>query len=241
MSKKTLLQIVQNILSAMDGDEVNSISDTIEAMQVAEEVRNAYEDLTGTLALPSRKALVHLDSLSNVNMPNYLAVPGTVKEVLWIRYNGVEVKYMSPEDFVKYIFDSKLATNMSITDPEGTHYSITNTRDPKYFTSFDQTNVAFDSFNAAKEATLQSTNSMAFCEMLNTFQMVDTFVCDLPDDFFPTFIAEAKNACFVNMKQVANAVESARARRGIVRMQNEFYRTSRGNPADRLPDYSRRK
>ena len=40
--KYTLLAIVQEILSDMDSDEVNSIDDTVESQQVASIVRSAY-------------------------------------------------------------------------------------------------------------------------------------------------------------------------------------------------------
>jgi len=36
MAKKTVLDMVQDILSDMESDEVNSISDTTEALQVAQ-------------------------------------------------------------------------------------------------------------------------------------------------------------------------------------------------------------
>ena len=45
MAKLTVLEIVQNILSDLNSEEVNSISDTIEADQVAEIVKTTYLDL----------------------------------------------------------------------------------------------------------------------------------------------------------------------------------------------------
>ena len=44
--KKNLLEIVQNILSDMDSEEVNTISDTVEAMQVAQIVETTLPCLT---------------------------------------------------------------------------------------------------------------------------------------------------------------------------------------------------
>lgn len=40
--RKTLLEMVQDILSEMDSDEVNSINDTVEAEQVATIIKNCY-------------------------------------------------------------------------------------------------------------------------------------------------------------------------------------------------------
>ena len=46
--KKTLLQIVQNILSDLDSEDVNSISDTVEAMQIARVVENTFYNIVAT-------------------------------------------------------------------------------------------------------------------------------------------------------------------------------------------------
>ena len=43
MAKMTLLAMVQDILNDMDGDEVNSISDTVEAEQVAQIIKTTYD------------------------------------------------------------------------------------------------------------------------------------------------------------------------------------------------------
>ena len=41
----TLLEIVQDILSDMDSDEVNSINDSVESLQVAQIVKTAYYNI----------------------------------------------------------------------------------------------------------------------------------------------------------------------------------------------------
>ena len=43
--KTTLLQLVQSILSDMDSEEVNGISDTIEAKQIASVIEDTYYNL----------------------------------------------------------------------------------------------------------------------------------------------------------------------------------------------------
>ena len=42
MAKLTLLDMTQNILSALDSDPVDSIDETVEAVQVAELIKEAY-------------------------------------------------------------------------------------------------------------------------------------------------------------------------------------------------------
>src|SRR5690349_4041219 len=47
MAKYTVLQLTQSILSSMNSEEVNSINDTPEALQVANCIKTAYEDIVG--------------------------------------------------------------------------------------------------------------------------------------------------------------------------------------------------
>ena len=51
---RTLLQLTQSILNDADGDEVNSISDTIEAEQAAQLLIDTYLEMVSELDLPSR-------------------------------------------------------------------------------------------------------------------------------------------------------------------------------------------
>ena len=60
--QKTLLQIVQSILDEMDADNVNSIGDTIESIQVASIVRDCYEELLSNRNWPHMKQLIQLEA-----------------------------------------------------------------------------------------------------------------------------------------------------------------------------------
>ncbi len=237
MSKKTLLELVQNILSDMDSDEVNSISDTVESLQVAEIVRATYEYIVATLSIPERRALVHLESLADLDRPNYLKVPDTVKDIGWLKYNEKDVTYLSPSDFINYVI--KNPGTLTVSDFGGVDFTIVTDRDPKYWTSFDDTYLVFDGYSSSEESTLQEHKSLAFAEMDRPFRLEDDFICDLDANLFPLLQSEAKNAAFVSLKQVSNSVEDQRARRSLVRAQNELSKTNKPDPRDRLPNYSR--
>src|SRR4051812_20927123 len=62
---KTLLQLTQNILSAMDSDEVNSISDTVEAVQVATIVMETLEAEFNNIDLPDFNSIQKIESVSD--------------------------------------------------------------------------------------------------------------------------------------------------------------------------------
>lgn len=241
MAKKTLLEIVQIILSGMDSDEVNSISDTVESLQVAYVVRDAYETLVAPLNLPERTRLMHLESVSRTSSPNYLRVPAGIKSLSWLRYNGKEIGYLDKEVFFDRIFKGIAEATFTTSDPDDSiSYLIRSDKDPEWFTSVDDTLLVLDSFNQSVDTTLQQTKSMAFVQLNPVFTLTDDFVPDIDENFFPVLIAEAKAAAFVDLKQVSNSKAETNARRGLVRIQNELSKTAR-SPLDRLPNYSRRR
>jgi hypothetical protein len=231
--------MVQDILSDMNSDEVNSISDTVESLQVANIVRESYEYLVATLRIPERQSLVHLEGLADVDRPNYLRIPDTVKDIQWIKYNGADVDYLVPEDFINYTLMNP--GTLSVSDFGGVSYTIVTDRDPKYWTCFDDQYLVFDAFNSSDEATLQESKSMSFVDLDRTFRLEDDFICDLDANLFPLLFNEAKSVSFIDLKEVSNSGAEARSRRSLVRAQNELSKTSRPKAADRLPNYGRRR
>jgi hypothetical protein len=81
--------MVQDILSAMDSDEVNSISDTVEAGQVATIIKNCYNDITTDVELPDDYSLLQLDASGDVLKPVTMTIPDAYTSIEWIRYNKV--------------------------------------------------------------------------------------------------------------------------------------------------------
>ena len=84
--KFTLLDMTQNILSAMSSDEVNSISDTTESMQVAQIIKNKYYDIVSRGELPEHQELFQLDPATDGSTPVLMFVPDGVSKINSIRY-----------------------------------------------------------------------------------------------------------------------------------------------------------
>ena len=81
MARMNLLQIVQSIMSDMDTDNVNSINDTIEALQVAQIVKDTFYELISRRDWPHLNKLFVLNSVSVTARPNYLKLPDGVYEL----------------------------------------------------------------------------------------------------------------------------------------------------------------
>jgi len=86
MQKMTLLQLVQNILSAMSSDEVNSIGDTTEAMQVATIVETTYFNVINRAGLPDQCELFQLNPFTDATQPVMMTRPDNIAKMEWIKY-----------------------------------------------------------------------------------------------------------------------------------------------------------
>lgn len=236
MAKKTLLELTQNILAAMKSDEVNSITDTPEAIDVAGYIRETYDDLVTNKVIPSHKKLFTLTALGDVNKPTYMTVPTDVDKIDYIKYNVVnsgdtaldykEIKYLTPEDFLGIILsrNSDDSNIQVVTDDSGVKLPIINDQDPTYYTSFDDNTLVFDAFDSVVDATLQASKTLCYGVKIPTWTHQDSFVPDMPSDMFPKLLAEAKSVAFINHKQTPNAKEEQKSKRQSVRLQKEKWR-----------------
>jgi hypothetical protein len=86
MAKQTLLTIVQNILSRMSSDEVNSISDTTESLQVANIVQNKYRDIVAREGSVPSKRLFSLTASGDSTKPTLMYIPADISKVDWLKY-----------------------------------------------------------------------------------------------------------------------------------------------------------
>jgi hypothetical protein len=239
MAKKTLLEIVQIILSKLDSDEVNSIGDTTESLQVAQEVETTYYDMLSNLEIPQRQKLISFDSVIDVdNKPNYLKVKELVDNFEFLLYNiGTEVApdykkmtFVQPSDFLLYVTqNTQGSTTMVVTDPEGAKFPIKTDQHPTYYTTFDDTHLVFDSYNSSVDDTLQESKCIGIAQVIPEFRLEDDYTPELPAKLFPLLIAEASSMCFINHKQAPNSKEEQRARRQLVRHLNNRRRTKDAN------------
>lgn len=83
--KYTVLDMTQSILSAMDSDEVTSINDTVEALQVAECIRTTYNSMVSRFNLPANNQLIHL-SQSDATTPTLMTMVDGVQRMDWLKY-----------------------------------------------------------------------------------------------------------------------------------------------------------
>ncbi len=254
--RMTLLEIVQSILSSMDSDEVDSISDTPEAQQVAGIVKDTYFYLLSSIDAPKRFGLFELNTSDNSNKPTLMTLPSNVKSVEWIKYNIEETSDTSGDNFFlltpRLLVDFLLTQNgmdisgdnvgeMTFTSNSETHSTkYWNDRHPTFYTSFDDHTILFDAYNADEDTTLQKSKTMCWGEIIPDLVLEDDTIPDLDPEMFSLLLNEAKRECFVELKQSDNNIAEKRARKGWIRQQ---YRKNsiKGVPYyDTLPIYGRK-
>jgi len=245
MPKQTLLDMTNNILSAMDSDEVNNITDTVESEQVAEVLKETYFAMVDEMNLPNTEELFQLES-AVVATPIKMKIPDDVHNVYWIKYNtdttGSEanysdIQYLSPSDFIDHILTrNETASNITKITDQVDLLIITDAM-PTYWTSFDNEYIMFDSYDSSIESNLQSQKSTCHGIKEPTWSTIDTFIPDIPTNLFSLLISEAKTTCFFNMKQVSNRKEEQKARRQRIALRKNKWRQ---NGAISTVDYGRR-
>lgn len=232
--KKTLLELVQSILSDMDSEPVNSISDSIEAEQIASVIEDTYFNFISARNIPEHRQLIKITSLSDNTRPTHFQYVG--KEIYWLRYNidettGTnyrEVKFIEPGDFVTRNVDT--SNTLIVPDVQaGTDLIIRNDRMPSFYTSFDDEYIVMDAYKSSIESTLQNSKTQAYGVVYPTFTISDTFTPDLDDTLFPYLLAESKSVAFSLFKSGSDPKVEQAARRLKSYVQNDMFRTKKEN------------
>ena len=248
MAKRTLLEITQEILSDIDGDEVNSINDTVESTQVADMVRSTFVAMVSNRNWPHSRKFVSISLYSDSSLPTHLSVPDIVKEMIYINYNKIKtgetrkkylpVRYKEPDEFLMILNsrDNTSSTVDTITDPSGIELLIKNDTAPTYYTSFDDDVIVFDSYDSAVDSTIQESKIQAYAYTMLQFTVSDTYIPDLPEEAFTSLIEEAKSKAAIRLKQAQDPKAEQESTRQRNWLSRKAWRVAGGT---HYPNYGR--
>jgi len=228
--KSTLLQVVQSILSDMDSEDVNTISDTVEAQQVASVVEDTYFNIIAARSIPEHNKLIPLVSLANNAKPTHFTYPARTKQLMRVDYNiGTasvpdyrEIVYVEPLVFI----DRMDETGKKVTTvDQSVELFVASDKDPSYYTSFNDNHIIMDAYDVSVEQNLASNKTRAFCAIYPTFSQTDSFAIDLDQTLMPLLLAESKSACMSLFKGGSDPKVEQAARRLKSYVQNDQYKT----------------
>lgn len=229
--------MVQDVLSSMDSDEVNSISDNTEAMQVARVIRACYFDIMST-ELPEETNIFHLDSSSDNTKPILMTTPLDVHTVALIKYNKIASGETDPnwvnliplslEDFLNFSHNLRLSEtnveNMSTDFLNSTMDFLYRTdKAPTYYTSPDNKTFLFDSIDTAVDTILQASKTFCVGEKEKTFLLEDSYEIDLQERQHVWLLNEAKSLAAQEVKQMTNQKAEQTAKRQRIRNQRQKF------------------
>jgi len=248
MAKMTLLEMTQDILSDMDSDEVNSINDSVESLQVAQIIKTTYYNIIDGRDYDFLYELFQLDSSGDSNRPTHMKLPENIIDLKYIKYNTrtstdtkdkyLKVKYLNPEDFMEIVDtrDSSKSNVTVVSDTTGISINVKNDKAPEYFTSFDDEYLVFDSHDSVVDSTLTNSKTQCHGKRSVVFSITDSFTPDLPVQMFSYLLAEAKSTAFVTLKQMPNAKAEQVSNSQKRRMSQDAWRLKNGIE---YPNYGR--
>ena len=231
-TKPQLLEIVQDLLSDMDGDEVNSISDTLEATQVANLVVTIYDNILDEHDLLTTKDIFQLTASGTTARPTHMTIPTGYFSVEWVRYDQrvlagdaeawAFIPFLEPGAFMRRT-DGRTSTDTTIvstiTDPSGATLRINKKTTPSFYTSFDNEVLVFDSYDSVLESTLQQSKTKVFGQIRVDTSQADATTIDLPHHLFTLLINEAREFAFDLYKDGAPQKVRQLSHRSRVRTQ----------------------
>lgn len=225
--KMTLLAIVQDIMSDMSSDVVNSIDDTEESRQVAQIVKSTFFAMISNRNWPHLKRTIQLEASGDLALPTHMTLQDEITELVFVNYNKIKsgetrkryekIHYLEPEAFLRRInpLNNDEDNIDVIIDENGIELNIFNDRAPTRYTSFNDVTLVFDSYDSAVDATLQSSKLQAQAYVAPAWIQSDTAIPDLPDEAFTALLEEAKSRSMFKLKQT----EDTKAEQESVRQQ----------------------
>lgn len=260
--KYTLLELTKAVLSSMDSDEINSISDTVESQQVVEIIKTVYDDIISRGGLQSNKTLFNLVPSGDVTKPTLMTKPDIMDRIEWIKYNRIlngdtnplweEMKFLTPSDFIEYTHnfnpsESDVGTFDYVAEGSVITFAYKNNSSPQYYTTIDDSVMVFDSFDNTVSTTLEASKTLAYGPRRTSFESTDSFVPVLQPNQFALLLNEAKSLAWAELKQTGHAKAEQAAKRNWAHLQKTRVGiptglpSSGGHPFDALPNFARKR
>lgn len=243
-----LLSIVNHILDANDMELVSSIDSTTESEQVAEAVKGTFYNIVSDQEFEGHFTGFKLDPSSDPARPTHMKLPASIKRVEDVYYNMRKsgdttddyqlCRYLTPREFLARSNQFARATNVTkVDDYSGIPLFIINNAAPKFYTSFDDSNIVFDSYDSGLEVAMQSSKTQCTGVTQAHFESTNEYIPDLPEEAMMYLIEESKAAASWILNKSVDVKAESRSDTQRRRLSRTSWRT---NGDIEMPDYGRR-
>jgi hypothetical protein len=251
--KMTLLKMTQMILSSINGEQVDSISDTEESMMIADIIEECYYNILSESNLLEEKTLFELNASVDLAKPVLMFLPDDVIGLEWVKYNCIAdgatspdyrtIKYLPLEEFLNWTLqlsttDSyvhQMTLNTGLAD--SINFLYRDDKAPEYYTSFDDRQLIFDSYDEEVDSTLQKNKTMCFGLKESSWQRQDDFIPALDSQQFNLLYQEAKATAWAERRQTTNTRAERKARRSWVLLASKKNRANYNHKSYYYSDY----
>lgn len=239
MPKRTLLQMVQKVAKNINSDEVTTLAEnTVEINDITDIVLDTLEDIVSRGEFEFlRDRPMQLEAGTNILE---LTIPSTVKRVQTVKYRREEggqqsefrtLKYMYPKEYINHLQKNRPTdANTDTVTVNGVEIYPRNNRPPRYWTSFNETTIMLDSYDAAQNAAgIDATDSAILATIYLDFTGSDdeTWVAPIPESLFPLWLQESTAEAAVKLRQVEDPRAERKARRSYVQQLRQEPVTNR--------------
>jgi hypothetical protein len=217
--KLTLLELVQDMLTAMDSENVSDVGETEEAGQCVNLANQAFEQMATSKRWRHFKQYTRLSTTSALNE---MVPPSGTYAVdyanLW--YEGQRVWYVEPDKMMEMTINRESTNTTNSND-----ILIYTDRNPTYWTSDDDYTFIFDAIPDSTNG-LTSTNTRAIAWIAPTSRLsTNSAYFDLPAQAFPALSALCQSMAVGILK--GDSGEAQRLRRDYTRMMGSLARNAR--------------
>lgn len=242
MAKRTLLQLVQDLSASINGDEVDTLTESVEVMDIVTFLRLAFDEVISRRDwefLKNRPVTCSARSVGDAQI-NRLKIPTNVSRVnLTVKYRTPNddtdskfktLKYLSPLEFLEVVLaPNEPDTNVSvITNTEGVEMLIYNDRAPTYYTSFDEEYLWFDSYDATEGAGVVAADTIIIADVIPTMDWTEpTATLPVPEQMEQLIFNEALLLCSFRLRQMPDPTAQIIASRQYAKMVSLEAKTTR--------------
>lgn len=187
--KRTLLDYTQSILSSLNSDQVNSISDTVESLQVAEILRTKYYDILGRAELPEHERLFQLTPSGDPTKPVLMFRPNEgVAKLNFIQYfNSNTMGSGAGEGSMEHDLNLDISESLQVDGTSPPAYQDVQVLPTKEF--LDMVNT----FNTEES----NVGTFIFNDRLSGAEQLDSFVINYRNDKQPQYCTLIQNYFFI--------------------------------------------
>ena len=193
--KLTLLQIVQDMLTAIDGENVTSVGETEEAGMCVNIANREFENLISKFRWRHTRTFGKLDTTA---FKHEMTIPSTAIALMHdpVFYAGDRVYWMEPERFLSYTLSRNTAdSNIS----EVNHIKVFTDRNPMYYTSFDDETLVFDAYPNASGLTADDFDVILYNHPTSRL-VADGEYFDLPAQAFSALVERCVAVAIMEIK-----------------------------------------